>query len=71
MKPKLIGEDLIEMGVPEGPQGGRGLALVRAARLDGWATDRGDEHALVLRFVKSIRDSALMRGRIDLDLHVN
>jgi tRNA nucleotidyltransferase (CCA-adding enzyme) len=71
MKPILSGEDLIEMGVPEGPQVGRGLALVRAARLDGWATDRGDEHALVLRFVKSIRDSALMRGRIDLDLHVN
>jgi tRNA nucleotidyltransferase (CCA-adding enzyme) len=71
VKPILSGEDLIEMGVPEGPQVGRGLQLVRAARLDGWAQDRGDERALVLRFVKSIRDSTAMRGRIDVDIHVN
>lgn len=71
VKPILSGEDLIEMGVPEGPQVGRGLQLVRAARLDGWAADRDDERALVLRFAKSIRDSDAMRGRIDLKFHVN
>lgn len=67
-RPILRGDDLQAMGVPAGPQVARGLALIRAARLDGWAHDRGDEQALVLRFAKSIRDSGAMRGRIDLDL---
>lgn len=67
-RPLLHGDDLQAMGVPAGPQVARGLALIRAARLDGWAHDRGDEQALVLRFAKSIRDSSAMHGRIDLDL---
>ena len=57
VQPMLRGGDIIELGVPTGPQVQRALQLVRAARLDGWAQDRGDEQALVLRFAKSIRDS--------------
>lgn len=67
-RPILRGDELQAMGVPAGPQVARGLALIRAARLDGWAQDRGDEQALVLRFAKSIRDSSAMLGHIDLDL---
>jgi tRNA nucleotidyltransferase (CCA-adding enzyme) len=58
-RPVLSGRDLIDLGVPAGPQVQRGLQLVRAARLDGWAHDRNDERALVLRFAKSIRDSGM------------
>ena len=58
VKPILSGDDLIEIGRPGGAAvSQRGLQLLRAARLDGWATDRDDERALVLRFAKSIRDS--------------
>jgi len=58
VKPMLSGRDLQELGVPEGRQIARGLQLIRAARLDGWAKDRGDEQALALRFVRSIRDAS-------------
>lgn len=68
-KPILSGNDLREMGIPEGPQIGKGLQLIRAARLDGWATDRDDERALVLRFAKSIRDSRAMNQPIDFKQH--
>lgn len=71
VKPILSGEELIEMGVPRGPHVGQGLHLIRAARLDGWAQDRGDEQALARRFIKSIRDSDAMHGRFDFRLHVN
>jgi len=57
VRPMLSGGDLLELGVPAGPQVQRGLQLIRAARLDGWAGDRDDERALALRYVKSIRDS--------------
>ncbi|MEX0750183.1 MAG: hypothetical protein WD359_05180 [Dehalococcoidia bacterium] len=70
-RPLLNGHDLIGMGVPEGPQIKRGLQLIRAARLDGWATDRDDERALVLRFAKSIRDSRAMNQPIDFKLYEN
>jgi tRNA nucleotidyltransferase (CCA-adding enzyme) len=56
-RPMLRGRDLIDLGIPEGPQVQKGLQLVRAARLDGWASDRDDERALIMRFAKSIRDS--------------
>jgi len=62
VKPHLNGRDLTRLGVPEGPHVQRGLHLIRAARLDGWASDRGDEEALVLRFAKSIRDSGRRQG---------
>ena len=69
MKPILRGDELIELGVPAGPQVQRGLQLLRAARLDGWASDRDDERALVLRFAKSIRDSGDARTPIELNLN--
>jgi tRNA nucleotidyltransferase (CCA-adding enzyme) len=69
VKPQLRGDDLIALGVPEGPQVHRGLQLIRAARLDGWAGDEGDERALALRFAKSIRDSKAANAEIEL--HVN
>ena len=57
------------MGVPAGPQVRRALQLLRAARLDGWATNRDDEQALALRFAKSIRDSADAKAQIELNLN--
>lgn len=69
VKPLLSGRDLLEIGVPEGPQLHQGLQLIRAARLDGWATDRGDEQALALRFAKSIRDSGAATS--DRQIHIN
>jgi tRNA nucleotidyltransferase (CCA-adding enzyme) len=67
-KPLLSGRDLQALGVPEGPQLQKGLQLIRAARLDGWANDRRDEEALALRFAKSIRDS---NAAPDAELHLN
>ena len=64
-RPLLSGRDLEALGVPAGPQIARGLQLIRAARLDGWADDRGDERALAARFAKSIRDSAAMTSPIE------
>jgi tRNA nucleotidyltransferase (CCA-adding enzyme) len=71
VKPILTGEDLLEMGVPQGPLVQRGLQLVRAARLDGRAGDRDDERALVRRFAKSIRDSGGMNTNIEFDTDGN
>jgi len=56
-KTRLSGRDLQAMGVPAGPSVQRGLQLIRAARLDGWASGIDDERALAMRFAKSIRDS--------------
>jgi tRNA nucleotidyltransferase (CCA-adding enzyme) len=70
-RPLLNGNDLREMGIPEGPAIGKGLQLIRAARLDGWASDRDDERALVLRFAKSIRDSRAMNQPIDFQSNGN
>jgi len=70
-KPILSGHDLLAAGVPEGPQVERGLQLIRAARLDGWARDRGDEQALALRFAKSIRDSDAMHQPLKIDPNGN
>jgi len=67
--PIFTGRDLLDLGVPAGPQVQRGLQLIRAARLDGWASDRGDEHALALRFAKSVRDSG--EETPSVELHVN
>jgi tRNA nucleotidyltransferase (CCA-adding enzyme) len=67
VRPLLRGNDLIEMGVPAGPQVSRGLQLLRAARLDGMADDPADERVLVARFAKSIRDAGTMTA--DLKLH--
>lgn len=69
VKPLLSGADLIEIGVPAGPQVNRGLQLLRASRLDGWSEDEGDERALALRFVKSIRDSGMVRAEVEVHNH--
>ncbi|HXK34577.1 MAG TPA: hypothetical protein VNM91_11265 [Dehalococcoidia bacterium] len=71
VKPALTGDDLVELGVPRGPQVQRGLQLIRAARLDGWADGEGDERALALRFVKSIRDAGAAEAPIELHLNGN
>ena len=47
LKPYLAGNDLIRMGIPRGPEVGRALARLRAARIDGDATTAEDERALV------------------------
>jgi tRNA nucleotidyltransferase (CCA-adding enzyme) len=70
-RPILTGHDLMALGVPEGPHIKRGLQLIRAARLDGWASDRDDERALIMRFAKSIRDSRAMNQPIDFKLYEN
>jgi tRNA nucleotidyltransferase (CCA-adding enzyme) len=69
VKPMLNGDDLIALGVPAGPQVQRGLQLIRAARLDGWAADRDDERALMLRFARSIADSGAAAARIEFNLN--
>ncbi|MBI5289976.1 MAG: hypothetical protein HY873_13465, partial [Chloroflexi bacterium] len=69
VKPLLHGDELAAMGVPVGPQIQRGLQLIRAARLDGWANDEGDERALALRFAKSIRDSSV--AKTEIKMHPN
>jgi tRNA nucleotidyltransferase (CCA-adding enzyme) len=71
VRPLLTGNDLLDMGIPEGPDIGKGLQLIRAARLDGWASDRDDERALALRFAKSIRDSRAMKQPIDFQPNGN
>jgi tRNA nucleotidyltransferase (CCA-adding enzyme) len=71
VKPALTGDDLVELGVPRGPQVQRGIQLIRAARLDGWADDEGDERALALRFAKSIRDAASADAPIELQVNGN
>ncbi|MEX2246485.1 MAG: hypothetical protein WEC75_07340 [Dehalococcoidia bacterium] len=67
VKPFLRGDDLLAMDVPQGPQVQRGLQLIRAARLDGWAADADDERVLVARFAKGIRDSESMNSIVELE----
>lgn len=67
--PLLHGDELMALGVPAGPHVRRGLQLIRAARLDGWAGDRDDERALALRFAKSIRDSVTALAPPELRLN--
>jgi tRNA nucleotidyltransferase (CCA-adding enzyme) len=74
VKPMLRGDDVIALGVPRGPQVERALQLIRAARLDGIASDEGDERGLAARFAKSIRDSAAARHErmnAEVKLHAN
>ena len=49
LKPHLTGDDLIRMGIPRGPEIGRALAMLRAARIDGDVANAEDERALVRR----------------------
>ena len=50
LKPRLTGRRLMELGVPEGPELGRCLESLRAARLDGLTRSIEDEVALVHRW---------------------
>ena len=45
--PSLTGDDLIEMGVPQGPNVGRLLRELLYARLDGNITSPEDERRMV------------------------
>ena len=47
IRPDLTGADLKRLGVPQGPQIGHLLARVLAAKLDGEATTRESEEALI------------------------
>ena len=47
VRPKLTGKDLINLGVPRGPDIGRFLNRLLHARLDGLTASREDEAALV------------------------
>ena len=49
LKLHLTGDDLIRMGIQRGPEVGRALARLRAARIDGDAMTAEDERALVRR----------------------
>ena len=46
VRPRLSGEALLKMGVPQGPEVGEILARLRNARLDGDVTAEEDEMAL-------------------------
>jgi len=50
-RPRLTGDDLLALGVPEGPPLGEILRRLRNDRLDGEATSRVDEERLVHRLV--------------------
>ena len=56
VRPSLDGNDLIALGVPQGPTVGRLLAELMAGRLDGLLTSREDEQELVLRRVRGDTD---------------
>ncbi len=43
LKPHLNGDDLIEAGVPKGPQISETLNALRSGRIDGWIKTRHDE----------------------------
>jgi tRNA nucleotidyltransferase (CCA-adding enzyme) len=58
IRPDLTGNDLKHLGVPQGPQIGRLLAHVLAAKLDGEATSREAEEALVRSAVLTSEPSA-------------
>lgn len=51
VKPILRGDDVIEAGVPRGPDVARVLAMLRAAKLDGEVMTREDEERLVEQFL--------------------
>ena len=54
----LNGDDLMAMGVEEGPPVGRILGELLDARLDGVLSTRADEEAFVVRRVASGLDSS-------------
>lgn len=55
VQPALSGEDLIEAGVPSGPQVGEILVLLREARLDGKVSTSAEELEIVKKMAKAIK----------------
>ena len=55
VRPLLSGNDLIALGVPQGPKIGEILRRIRDARLEGKVTTRDDERALVLRCLAGLQ----------------
>ena len=53
----LTGDDIIALGVPQGPEVGRIQRRLRAARQDGLIKGRGEEEAFVLDELKAPRQS--------------
>jgi tRNA nucleotidyltransferase (CCA-adding enzyme) len=53
VKPLLNGDDLLLLGIPEGPLIGEALAMLRQARLEGRTATRHDEVALAREFINS------------------
>ena len=51
-RPHLTGNDLLALGVPEGPQLGEILRRLLYARLDGEATTREDEEHLARQLIE-------------------
>jgi len=66
VRPHLKGDDVIALGIPEGPQVRQALQLIRAARLDGIAAEAGDERLLARRFAASIREAGAMPQPVEL-----
>ena len=56
MKPDLDGSDLVNMGVPHGPEVGRMLRRLRAAKLDGDVDTPDAERAMVMRLLETLTD---------------
>ena len=62
VRPRLNGDDVQALGVPEGPQVGSALASLRAARLDGKTHCREDETALIEQLLGGRSKAAARRG---------
>ena len=56
MRPDLNGSDLVNIGVPHGPEVGRILRILRAAKLDGLVRTRDDECTMVMRIMETLTD---------------
>jgi tRNA nucleotidyltransferase (CCA-adding enzyme) len=55
LRPRLSGDDLIALGLAEGPEVGAVLSRLRDARIDGTAGGREDEMAIVKRAMNERR----------------
>ena len=58
IRPRLTGEDLLEMGAPQGPLVGEILVRLHCARLDGALPDIGEERALARELLTRSREGA-------------
>ena len=56
MRPDLDGSNLVNMGIPHGPEIGRVLRILRAAKLDGLVRTRDDECTMVMRVLEDLAD---------------